>query len=86
MAVAILWYHSIMNAETQPEAPKTNEEYFKEIETLLAEGWRFEGNVFEQDQTYRLVVRKEGEEERVFHTTEPYPEMFDNAGRARNAS
>ncbi len=74
-----------MNAETQPEVSKTNEEYFKEIEALLAEGWRFEGNVFEQDQTYRLVVSKKGEEERVFHTTEPYPEIFDNAGRERNA-
>jgi len=75
-----------MNSETHPEVPKTNEEYFEEIKTLLAEGWRFEGNVFEQDQTYRLVVSKEGEEDRIFHTTKPYPEMFDSAGKAKDGS
>ena len=75
-----------MNTETQPEVPKTNEECFKEIETLLAEGRRFKGNVFEQDQTYRLVVSKEGEEDRIFHTTKPYPEMFDSARKSRDGS
>ncbi len=74
-----------MNAETRSEVPKTNEEYFKEIEILIAEGWKFEGNVFEQDQTYRSVVSKEGEERRVFHMTKPYPEIFDRTGRARSA-
>jgi hypothetical protein len=75
-----------MNSETHSEVPKTNEEYFQEIATLLAEGWKFEGNSFEQDQTYRLVVSKDGEEDRIFNTTKPYPEMFDSAGKTRDGS
>ena len=75
-----------MNIETHAEVPKTDEECFKEIKALLAEGWKFEGNDFQQDQTFRLVVKKEKEEDRVFRTSKPYREMFDSAGRARSDS
>jgi len=72
-----------MNPEIYPDTPEADEGYLKEIKALLAEGWKFQGNVFEQDQTYRLVVSKEGEEDRIFHTNKPYPEMFDSTGRAK---
>ena len=73
-------YHSFMKDEMHPEVSKTDEACFEEIRGLLAEGWRFRGNIFEKDQTYRLVVSKEGEEEKVFHTTRPYPKSVDAAG------
>jgi hypothetical protein len=69
-----------MRNEAYPEAQKTDEAYFEEIKGLLAEGWRFRGNFFEPNQTYRLVVNKEGEGERVFYTTKPYPKSVDAAG------
>jgi hypothetical protein len=69
-----------MNSERHSEIPKTDEACFEEVKGLLAEGWRFKGNLFEKDQTYRLVVSKEGEEEKVFHTTKPYPKSVDAAG------
>ena len=75
-----------MNIENQPEMPKTDEESFKEVEALLTEGWKFEGNVFEKDQTYRLVMSKEGEEDKVFHTAKSYPEIFDGLGRKGDAA
>ena len=68
------------NMESYSEAQKTDEAYFAEIKELLADGWRFRGNSFEKDQTYRLVVTKEGEGERVFYTTRPYPNSVDAAG------
>ena len=60
---------------------KSDEEYFEEIKMLLTEGWRFRGNFFQTDQAYRLVLSKEGEEEKVFRTAKPYPQIVDVTGR-----
>jgi hypothetical protein len=68
-----------MISEPQPATSRTDEACFGEIEGLLAIGWRFCGNFFEQDQTYRLVVNKEGEE-KIFRTTKPYPKIVDVSG------
>jgi len=69
-----------MAFETFPEAQKTDEASFQEINELLADGWRFRGNFFEKNQTYRLVVSKKGEGEKIFYTTKPYPRSVDAAG------
>ncbi len=74
-----------MNSEIQFETPKTDEESFGEIEILLTEEWKFEGNVFEKDQTYRLVMSKEGEKDKVFHTTKSYPKIFNGHGKMEDA-
>ncbi|HUC01528.1 MAG TPA: hypothetical protein VMA75_01325 [Candidatus Paceibacterota bacterium] len=73
-----------MRIENQAGAPKTNEEYFQEIEALLGEGWKFGGNDFQQDQTWRVVMTKEGEEDKEFHLTKAYPKMVDRTGTTKN--
>jgi hypothetical protein len=75
-----------MKKEIFPEAQKTDEACFEEIKELLADGWRFRGNSFEKDQTYRLVMSKEGEGERIFYTTKPYPKSVDAAGNVIDRS
>ena len=76
-----------MKAEVpfDPETLKSDEERFTEIDRLLAEGWRFKGNFFDKDQTYRLVIRdKDNDGERSFRTARPYPKIVDEAGRIKN--
>jgi hypothetical protein len=70
--------------EFDPESLKNDERHFEEMEKLLAEGWRFKGNFFDKDQTYRLVLEKAGEGERIFHTTRPFPKVVDITGEIKN--
>lgn len=73
-----------MKIEFDPESLRSDEQHFEEVEKLLAEGWQFKGNFFEQDQTYRLVLGKEGEGEKIFHTSRPYPKGIDSTGVIKN--
>lgn len=58
----------------------TDEECFEEIMELLAAGWRFDGNSFERDQSYRLRVSR-GTEVKIFCTEKPFPKIVDAAGQ-----
>ena len=79
-----------MSPENEPKKEKTDEECFKEIADLLAEGWRFGGNHIKENQKYELVMSKKDEngkeEEKVFITRRPYPDIFDSTGKARSIS
>lgn len=69
-----------MSVETVPENKDANEGSFREIEALLREGWKFNGNDFQKDQSWIVVMTKEGEEDKVFHLTKAYPKMVDTTG------
>ena len=73
-----------MKVEFDPESLRTDEAHFEEMEKLLAEGWKFKGNFFEKDQTYRVVLSKDGAGERIFHTSRPYPKGVDSTGEIKN--
>ncbi len=68
--------------ETAPEAEDRNEEQFAAIGRLIDEdGWRLKGNFFQPDQTYHIVLSKEGENDKVFTVTKPYPKIAAADGR-----
>ncbi len=73
-----------MNPERGPGAPEAHEadeNSFKEMDALLADGWMFKGTIndFQPDQRFHSVLGK-GEEKKVFVTGRPYPEMIDSVG------
>ena len=73
-----------MQNESGPEKEKTDAEIFEEVRKLAEEeGWRFQGNFFQTDQTYTLVLSKEGEEDKKFRSNKPYPKIVDATGKAR---
>jgi hypothetical protein len=62
-----------MKHESGPRSEKTDDQIFEDIGTLTEkEGWHFHGNMFQTDQTYQLVLSKEGEKDKVFCTRKPY--------------
>jgi hypothetical protein len=75
-----------MKHESGPRSEKTDDQIFEDIRTLTEkEGWQFRGNMFRgrKDQTYQLILTKEGEENRGFYTTKPYPNAADITGTVR---
>jgi len=73
-----------MKHESGTRSEKTDDQIFEDIRTLTEkEGWKFRGNMFQRDQTYQLILSKEGEENRVFYTTKPYPKAADITGTVR---
>ena len=73
-----------MKHESGPRSEKTDDQMFEDIRALTEEeGWQFRGNMFQNNQTYQLILSKEGEENRVFYTTKPYPKAADITGTVR---
>ena len=75
-----------MKHESGPRSEKIDDQIFEDVRTLTEEeGWQFRGNISRggKDQTYQLILSKEGEENRVFYTKKPYPKAADITGKVR---
>ena len=73
-----------MKHESGPRSEKTDDQIFEDIRTLTEkEGWHFHGNMFQADQTYQLILSKEGEEDKVLYTKKPHPKAADITGKVR---
>jgi hypothetical protein len=75
-----------MKHEAGPRPEKTDDQIFEDIRTLTEkEGWQFRGNIFRgrKDQTYQLILSKEGERDKILYTKKPYPKAADITGKVR---
>ena len=73
-----------MKHESEPRSEKTDDQIFEDIRALTEkEGWQFRGNMFQTDQTYQLILSKEGEKDKVLYTKKPYPKAADITGTVR---
>jgi hypothetical protein len=73
-----------MKHESGPRSEKIDDQVFEDIRALTEkEGWQFHGNMFQPDQTYQLILSKEGERDKVLYTNKPYPKAADITGMVR---
>jgi hypothetical protein len=73
-----------MKENLEPRPERTDEQIMDEIKILTEnEGWRFHGSIFQggEEQEYKLILSKEGAEDKVFLTKKPYPGMVDASGK-----
>lgn len=81
--IIILYMKENVARESLSRPESTDDQTFREIRNLIEEGWQLRGNFFQKDQTYKLVLSREGEEDKIFSTKKPYPQIVNATGKTK---